>query len=322
MLYEHPAVRRGGGDRRPARLARRGGRRRRGAASPAPAPPPEELRDWVKERVAAYKYPRQCGWSTQLPKGPTGKILKREITVPRGQRGRRSQCGSAGASVSTPEAGPPAAGCDAGEPGVPSPMRPRAPRRLTCCSPTRRSAPRAGSSPARSAAPVRLGAGPPAGLRGRAARAAWRAELARVAGGGSALAPAADGPPVRRPRVVGQPGAAPGHAGLPGDGRPPPGAGRRRASWTGVTRSGCGSLVRQPGRRARAEQQPAATPRRGRRRSTPAALSAVRGIQEPGQRSRQPAPDPVHGAAGRLHGRHRPGRSPRARWCCAPRSTS
>lgn len=45
----------------------------------------EELRDFVKERVAAYKYPRLI-WFVPggLPKGPTGKILKREITPVRG----------------------------------------------------------------------------------------------------------------------------------------------------------------------------------------------------------------------------------------------
>ena len=41
----------------------------------------DELRDFVKERVAAYKYPRVIWFEPQgLPKGPTGKILKREIT--------------------------------------------------------------------------------------------------------------------------------------------------------------------------------------------------------------------------------------------------
>ena len=34
---------------------------------------------WVKERVAAYKYPRHIVLVDALPKGPTGKILKREI---------------------------------------------------------------------------------------------------------------------------------------------------------------------------------------------------------------------------------------------------
>jgi long-chain acyl-CoA synthetase len=41
-----------------------------------------ELRDYVKEQVAAYKYPRQIWFVDDLPKGPTGKILKREIDPP------------------------------------------------------------------------------------------------------------------------------------------------------------------------------------------------------------------------------------------------
>jgi long-chain acyl-CoA synthetase len=41
-----------------------------------------ELRDHVKAQVAAYKYPRHVWLVDELPKGPTGKILKREITVP------------------------------------------------------------------------------------------------------------------------------------------------------------------------------------------------------------------------------------------------
>lgn len=39
----------------------------------------EELQAFVKERVAAYKYPRRIQVLDELPKGPTGKILKREI---------------------------------------------------------------------------------------------------------------------------------------------------------------------------------------------------------------------------------------------------
>jgi long-chain acyl-CoA synthetase len=42
----------------------------------------EELREYVKENVAAYKYPRKIWFVDELPKGPTGKILKREIEVP------------------------------------------------------------------------------------------------------------------------------------------------------------------------------------------------------------------------------------------------
>lgn len=41
----------------------------------------EEIRDFVAERVAAYKYPRKVVIADELPKGPTGKILKREISL-------------------------------------------------------------------------------------------------------------------------------------------------------------------------------------------------------------------------------------------------
>ncbi len=42
----------------------------------------DELRAYVKERVASYKYPREIWLVDELPKGPTGKVLKREITAP------------------------------------------------------------------------------------------------------------------------------------------------------------------------------------------------------------------------------------------------
>jgi long-chain acyl-CoA synthetase len=41
-----------------------------------------QLRDHVKGQIAAYKYPRRVRLVDELPKGPTGKILKREISVP------------------------------------------------------------------------------------------------------------------------------------------------------------------------------------------------------------------------------------------------
>lgn len=41
----------------------------------------DEIRDHVKARVAAYKYPRIVTFTDALPKGATGKILKREIVV-------------------------------------------------------------------------------------------------------------------------------------------------------------------------------------------------------------------------------------------------
>ncbi|MFE0175372.1 long-chain fatty acid--CoA ligase [Streptomyces sp. NPDC059002] len=42
---------------------------------------PDELRSYVKERVAAYKYPRIVRIIDALPKGATGKILKRDIVL-------------------------------------------------------------------------------------------------------------------------------------------------------------------------------------------------------------------------------------------------
>jgi long-chain acyl-CoA synthetase len=45
-------------------------------------PDAEEIRGFVKDRVAPYKYPRQIWFADELPKGATGKILKRQITVP------------------------------------------------------------------------------------------------------------------------------------------------------------------------------------------------------------------------------------------------
>ena len=42
----------------------------------------DELRAHVKERVAAYKYPRKVWIVDELPKGPTGKILRREVKAP------------------------------------------------------------------------------------------------------------------------------------------------------------------------------------------------------------------------------------------------
>ncbi|HEX4587938.1 MAG TPA: long-chain fatty acid--CoA ligase [Mycobacterium sp.] len=42
----------------------------------------EELRQFVKGRVAAYKYPRRIWFVDSLPTGPTGKLLRREVKPP------------------------------------------------------------------------------------------------------------------------------------------------------------------------------------------------------------------------------------------------
>ena len=43
---------------------------------------PAELRAFARQRVAAYKYPRHVWFVRELPKGPTGKILHREVQPP------------------------------------------------------------------------------------------------------------------------------------------------------------------------------------------------------------------------------------------------
>jgi long-chain acyl-CoA synthetase len=81
VLYEHPAVREAAvvgvphdelGEEIGAAIALK-----EGAETSA-----DELQAFVKEQVAAYKYPRHVWFVDELPKGPTGKILKREIEVP------------------------------------------------------------------------------------------------------------------------------------------------------------------------------------------------------------------------------------------------
>jgi acyl-coenzyme A synthetase/AMP-(fatty) acid ligase len=40
------------------------------------------LKEFVRGRLAAYKYPREVWIVDSLPKGPTGKILRREVEPP------------------------------------------------------------------------------------------------------------------------------------------------------------------------------------------------------------------------------------------------
>ncbi len=49
------------------------------ALKPGASATADELRAFVRERLAAYKYPRRVWLVDALPKGATGKILKREI---------------------------------------------------------------------------------------------------------------------------------------------------------------------------------------------------------------------------------------------------
>jgi long-chain acyl-CoA synthetase len=81
VLYEHPAVREAAVVRVPhEELGEEVGAAvvlKDGATATA-----GQLQAFVKEQVAAYKYPRHVWLVDELPKGPTGKILKRQIEVP------------------------------------------------------------------------------------------------------------------------------------------------------------------------------------------------------------------------------------------------
>ena len=39
----------------------------------------DELMNWTKEHIAAYKYPRHIEFVEALPMNATGKILKKEL---------------------------------------------------------------------------------------------------------------------------------------------------------------------------------------------------------------------------------------------------
>ncbi len=81
VLYEHPAVREAAVVGVPDDLL---GEEVGAAIALAPGADADAdtIRDYVKDRVAGYKYPRRVWFVDELPKGPTGKILKRDITIP------------------------------------------------------------------------------------------------------------------------------------------------------------------------------------------------------------------------------------------------
>ncbi|GLW07153.1 long-chain-fatty-acid--CoA ligase [Microtetraspora sp. NBRC 13810] len=79
VLYEHPAVRHAVvmGVPHPEL-----GEEIAAVVVPRSPVEPEELRDFTRQRVAAYKYPRHISFADELPISPTGKILKRTIGSP------------------------------------------------------------------------------------------------------------------------------------------------------------------------------------------------------------------------------------------------
>jgi len=81
VLYQHPAVRECAVVGVPhAELGEEVGAavvRKPGAQADA-----EELREFVRAQIAAYKYPRHVWFVDELPKTATGKIVKRDIEIP------------------------------------------------------------------------------------------------------------------------------------------------------------------------------------------------------------------------------------------------
>src|SRR5262245_8788495 len=83
VLYEHPDVR----EAAVIGIAHPELGEEIGAAivlAPGSSATPDGLREFVKARVAAYKYPRHVWLADDLPKGATGKILRREVRPPEG----------------------------------------------------------------------------------------------------------------------------------------------------------------------------------------------------------------------------------------------
>ena len=81
VLYEHPAVAEAAvigvpheshGEEVKAVLA----------LKPGQTATASEITMYCKERLASFKYPRIIEFRDTLPKGPTGKILKRELRGP------------------------------------------------------------------------------------------------------------------------------------------------------------------------------------------------------------------------------------------------
>jgi long-chain acyl-CoA synthetase len=56
----------------------------------------EDIKAFVKDRIAAYKYPRHIWLVDELPKGPTGKILRREVKAPEKEAAAEQKAASEG----------------------------------------------------------------------------------------------------------------------------------------------------------------------------------------------------------------------------------
>ncbi len=175
--------------------------------------------------------------------------------------------------------------------------------------------------PGRAGAQVRPGAGRPAGTAWRRGRAAWPPS--------SPASPAVPRPSPPARGTAGSP-TPPGRATrcCAGSCRPTSRPGTRRSASSATTPLDWRDAERL--RFAVSNLVDALAPSNSPLLSPEAWKAAIdtgggslrdRG-QAPGQRPVQRAARARDGAAGRLHGRHRPGGDPRARSCCAPRCSS
>ena len=200
---------------------------------------PEELRDYVKERVAAYKYPRQVWLVDALPKGPTGKVQKRDIsaaTVPDNRKDTMTMAMASKASIPAAKADELAAPLDL---LLTSATKPFASRMMP------------DATWARFGANLAQHPGAVADRVGVLTR-----ELGAIAAGKSPPCPGASRQTLQRPRLARESAAAPDHAGLSGRCRDRRGSPRRRTAGLARQRE---DAVRdgQPGGGAGADQQPA-----------------------------------------------------------------
>ena len=76
VLLDHPAVAQAVDVRHAARQARRGGRRRGRARARARPPPSASCATSSRQRLAAFKVPRQIVVVDEIPKGATGKLQR------------------------------------------------------------------------------------------------------------------------------------------------------------------------------------------------------------------------------------------------------
>ena len=298
-----PGRGRGGRRRDPARHARRGGRRRGRAQAGRHGDPRRAARRSSRSGSPPTSTRGTSGSSTQLPKGPTGKILRREVEPPADVLGELVTAASA---------------ADGQAERLRrrrrrrSPARPAADRRgpRDRCAGSARRCPRSGS----------------AGLARRPRTVARRSaalagELGQDRGRALGRRPAPRGPPLRRPGLDGQPVPPPDPAGLPGGAAPRPNRWSPTPIWTGATASGSGSSSTTSSTRRR----PATT-----RCSTRCAWKA---LIDTGGRARcagcarsSPTWPPPRGC--RRWSSRTPSRSAATspsrpgRWCCAPRSSS